>query len=113
MAKMHGYDSYSQLIGRRIHNFYHTENNLDEIKSRELIHKFISNNYRISNVESEVIDRSGKKRILLNNNIGIIENGFLIRTWGVQTDITDRKRTEKELIETTQELDTFFYKASA
>jgi signal transduction histidine kinase len=41
-----------------------------------------------------------------------VEDGCLIRTWGVQTDITDRKRTEKELVETNQELDTFFYKAS-
>jgi signal transduction histidine kinase len=49
---------------------------------------------------------------MLNNNIGIVENGFLIRTWGVQTDITDRKKTERELQETNQELDTFFYKAS-
>jgi signal transduction histidine kinase len=49
---------------------------------------------------------------MLNNNIGIIENNHLIRTWGVQTDITERKKTERELIETNKELDTFFYKAS-
>jgi signal transduction histidine kinase len=58
------------------------------------------------------MDRNGEIRYMLNNNIGIIENGYLIRTWGVQADITDRKRTEKELQESNQELDTFFYKAS-
>jgi signal transduction histidine kinase len=41
-----------------------------------------------------------------------VEDDCLVRTWGVQTDITDRKRTERELLETNQELDTFFYKAS-
>jgi signal transduction histidine kinase len=73
---------------------------------------FISNNYRISNAESKELDKNGVIRYMLNNNIGVIENGMLLRTWGVQTDITDRKKTERELIESNQELDTFFYKAS-
>lgn len=112
MATMYGYSDTSDLIGRRIRDFYLIENSFDNEKSRELMNKFISNDYRISNAESKEIDRQGNIRYMLNNNIGIIENGFLIRTWGVQTDITDRKRMEKELIESNQELDTFFYKAS-
>lgn len=112
MAKMYGYNSSSELIGRRIRDFYHIENNFDDEKTKQLMHSFIANNYRITNAESKELDRQGVVRIMLNNNIGIVENGFLIRTWGVQTDITDRKKTEKELMETNQELDTFFYKAS-
>ena len=112
MAGMYGYSGSSELIGRRIRDFYHIENNLDDEKSRSLMKTFIENGYRISNAESKELDRNGIVRYMLNNNIGIIENGSLIRTWGVQTDITDRKRTEKELLESNQELDTFFYKAS-
>ncbi len=112
MAKMYGYNSSSELIGKRIRDFYHSENNFDEEKTRELLQTFILNNYRINNAESKEPDKQGVMRIMLNNNIGIVENGFLVRTWGVQTDITDRKKTEKELLETNQELDTFFYKAS-
>jgi PAS domain S-box-containing protein len=112
MAKMYGYNHASELIGRRIRDFYHVENNFDDQKAHALMRNFISNEYRISNAESKELDKNGVIRYMLNNNIGIIENGFLIRTWGVQTDITERKRTEKELLESNQELDTFFYKAS-
>lgn len=112
MAKMYGYLKSDELIGRRIRDFYYLENNFDEEKTRDFLTSFISNNYRISNAESKEMDRAGNIRYILNNNIGIVENGFLVRTWGVQTDITDRKKTEHELMESNQELDTFFYKAS-
>lgn len=112
MAKMYGYIKSDELIGRRIRDFYYIENNFDEEKTRHFLTSFINNNYRISNAESKEIDRTGNIRYILNNNIGIVENGFLVRTWGVQTDITDRKKTEHELMESNQELDTFFYKAS-
>jgi len=112
MAKMYGHVNSAELTGRRIRDFYLIENNFDDEKTKELMRNFVENNYRISNAESKELDKNGAVRFMLNNNIGIIENGFLIRTWGVQTDITDRKRTEKELVETNQELDTFFYKAS-
>jgi len=112
MAQMYGYASTNSLVGKRIREFYHVENNFDEEKTRELMTLFIRNNYRISSAESKELDRDGNVRYMLNNNIGVIENGFLLRTWGVQTDITDRKKTERELLETNHELDTFFYKAS-
>ncbi len=112
MASMYGYSDSSEIIGRRIRDFYHVANNHDDEKSTALVRKFITNDYRISNAESKELDKHGEIKYILNNNIGIVENGFLIRTWGVQTDITERKKTEKELLETNQELDTFFYKAS-
>jgi len=112
MAKMYGYSSTSSLIGKRIREFYHVENNFDEQRTRELMSSFIKNNYRISSAESKELDRDGNIRYMLNNNIGVVEDGFLLRTWGVQTDISERKNTERELLETNHELDTFFYKAS-
>ena len=112
MSQMYGHKISTDLIGRRIRDFYYMENNFDEERTRELMQSFVLNHYRISNAESKELDKSGSVRFMLNNNIGVIENGCLIRTWGVQTDITDRKKTEKELVETNQELDTFFYKAS-
>ena len=112
MARMYGYTNSDELIGRRIRDFYYIENNFDEQKTKKFLTSFIKNSYRISNAESKEIDRTGNVRYILNNNIGIVENGFLVRTWGVQTDITERKKTEHDLVESNQELDTFFYKAS-
>ncbi len=112
MAQMYGYNRSSEMIGRRIKDFYYIENNFDEEKTNEFLTAYILNNYRISNAESKEMDRHNNIRYTLNNNIGIVEDGCLVRTWGVQTDITERKRTERALLETNQELDTFFYKAS-
>lgn len=112
MAKMYGHASSDELIGKKIRDFYLIENNFDEQKTRQLMETFILNQYRLVNTESKEQDKNGNTRYILNNNIGIVENGMLVRTWGVQTDITERKRTERELMETNQELDTFFYKAS-
>jgi len=112
MARMYGYSVASDLVGKKIRDFYYIENNYDSEKTKDLLKSFIMHDYRIHNAESMERDKHGVVRFMLNNNIGIIENGFLVRTWGVQTDITDRKNTERELVETNQELDTFFYKAS-
>jgi PAS domain S-box-containing protein len=112
MAQMYGYNRSSELTGRKIKDFYSFENNFDQEKTHGILQAFIENNYRINNSESKEVDRHGNTRYILNNNIGIIEDDCLVRTWGVQTDITERKKTEHDLIETSQELDTFFYKAS-
>lgn len=102
MARMYGYSSSNDLVGRKIRDFYYIENNYDEEKTRELLTSFIKNNYKISNAESKELDLYGNVRFMLNNNIGIVEQGHLMRTWGVQTDITDRKKTEKELLKPTR-----------
>lgn len=112
MAKMYGYRTTADLVGKRIGEFFLNENHFDVPLIRKMVAEFISNHYRLSNTESKAKHGDGSSRYILNNNIGIVENSKLVRIWGVQTDITDRKRTERELMETNQELDTFFYKAS-
>ncbi|MFM7725232.1 MAG: ATP-binding protein, partial [Flavobacteriales bacterium] len=112
MAHMYGYSDSKDLLGKSLRDFYHVENETDRTKVRDLVREFVLSGYRISNSESKEKDRLGNIRYMLNNNIGIVERGLLIRTWGVQADITERKTTERELREAYQELDTFFYKAS-
>lgn len=112
MAKMYGFQSEKEIIGKNVLDFFKLSNLTSIEKVNERISYFVSNNYRIENGESKEIDNKGQPRYILNNIIGIIENNQLVRTWGVQTDITERKKTEKELLQTNQELDTFFYKAS-
>jgi PAS domain S-box-containing protein len=112
MAKMYGYQNSSELIGMSLKDFYKVQSEQDLSRHKDRFKEFINNGYRISNAESTEIDRNGNLRIMLNNNIGIVENDKLTRTWRVQADITERKNTERELREAYNELDTFFYKAS-
>ena len=112
MARMYGYHSSKEIIGKGIRSLYSLEEETDMQKTHELIQHFVTHQYRLSNVETRDRDAKGNTRYYLNNIIGIVENSHLVRTWGIQTDITERKKTERELLQTNQELDTFFYKAS-
>ena len=51
------------------------------------------------NVESKEIDRNGQTKYFLNNFLGIIEDGKLVRAWGTQRDVTDQKAAEERLKE--------------
>jgi len=112
MARMYGYQSSKEILGKGIRSLYSLEEETDIQKTHELIQHFVTHQYRLSNVETRDRDAKGNTRYYLNNIIGIVENSHLVRTWGIQTDITERKKTERELLQTNQELDTFFYKAS-
>ena len=39
----------------------------------------------------------GEPRIFLNNLAGVIEDGLLLRIWGIQRDVTEQKRAETKL----------------
>ena len=34
-------------------------------------------------------------KVFVNSMIGIVENGMLVRTWGIQRDVTERARLEE------------------
>ncbi len=43
------------------------------------------------------MDREGRRRHFLNNLVGAVENGRLLRAWGTQRDATAMKEAEEEL----------------
>jgi signal transduction histidine kinase/CheY-like chemotaxis protein len=57
----------------------------------------VRNGYRLIEAESHGRDVHGRDRYFLNNFIGIIEDGKLLRAWGSQRDITERRRAEEQL----------------
>ncbi|GBC92111.1 Sensor kinase CckA [bacterium HR15] len=92
-ARMYGFDDPTQLIGTRLGERLVEGHPLNEAMFRQ----FILNGYRLENVETVERDKEGKERRFLNSAVGVIENGYLIRAWGVQTDITDLRRLQEEL----------------
>jgi len=58
---------------------------------------FIRSNYRLQDALTAELDSLGNRRYFNNSAIGIVEDGKLIRVWGTQTDITDRKYLEGQL----------------
>lgn len=94
-AEMYGLNSVDEMIGTSMLNLHGGKDNLD---NQNVIKEFILNNYRITNLETEEIDNDGNTLYFSNNNVGIIENGKLMRMWGIQNDITIMKKIQQELI---------------
>lgn len=91
MAQMYGFDSVEEIIGVRLENFLIPS----EPNNVEYLRAFIQSGYRLNNAESYEVDKEGNAKYFLNNLVGIVENGFLVRAWGTQQDISDRKRAEE------------------
>jgi signal transduction histidine kinase/CheY-like chemotaxis protein len=55
-------------------------------------------------MESIESDRHGQSRIILNNMIGVVTDGKLMRAWGTQRDVTEQRQLERELAERVAQL---------
>jgi diguanylate cyclase (GGDEF)-like protein/PAS domain S-box-containing protein len=94
LAYMLGYKNSQELTGTNISDLL-----LNSVpSSRSLLITFIHSNYRIIDKEIYRLDRQGNKKYFLINLLGIIEDGYIVRIWGVQRDITEKKIAEEALI---------------
>ena len=94
MARMHGYNNAEEMKGVSIKNLL-AKNPGNEAS----LIKLIESGYHLSDVETSQ-NPDGKTIYFLNNLIGIIKDGILIRIWGTQRNITEQKETEKVLEKT-------------
>jgi PAS domain S-box-containing protein len=93
MARMYGVDSADQLVGAAIADLMPR----DDPANLQYLDAFIRSGYRLTDAESHEIGRDGASRYFLNNLVGIVRGGLLIRAWGSQRDITARKQIESAL----------------
>ena len=100
MARIHGYDRAEDVVGARFSDLKLVSGpaGIDTLRD------FISNGYRLRDVESIRIDPDGRKWCFANNMIGIVVNGYLLRVWGTRRDETERKLAEEELLHSRQQL---------
>jgi diguanylate cyclase (GGDEF)-like protein/PAS domain S-box-containing protein len=93
MAQMYGYESTFEMIGKRLDNLLDP----DDPANLTYLRRFVETGYRMFDDESHEFDRYGQPKVFLNNCVGIVENGAVVRAWGSQRDITERKRAEDAL----------------
>ncbi|MCW5816950.1 MAG: PAS domain S-box protein [Labilithrix sp.] len=84
MARMYGYDAASALVGARIDQLLVR----DDPQNVAYLRAFVESGYRLEGVESVEVDRHGARRIFSNSLVGVVEDGFLLRAWGTQRDVT-------------------------
>ncbi|HWM89226.1 MAG TPA: ATP-binding protein [Thermoanaerobaculia bacterium] len=93
MARMYGLSDPAELVGSRLADLLPRS----DAHNVEFLRSFVRSGYRLAGAESHEIDREGKPKYFLNNLIGVLENNRLVRVWGTQLDITERKRLEEDL----------------
>jgi two-component system, cell cycle sensor histidine kinase and response regulator CckA len=90
MAHMYGVSSAAELVGTRLSDLLPRS----DPRNLEFLNAFIHTGYRLTDAESHELNREGHERYFLNNLIGIVSDGHLVRAWGSQRDITSIKRAE-------------------
>jgi len=114
MAAMYGVKSGEALRGKRWRELVPPEDPCNV----ELTRQYVRSGFRVLEHKSHEVDIQGNPKVFLNSMIGTVENGKLVRTWGIQRDVTenvkldearskaeeDLRRTVSQLCEVTSEL---------
>jgi PAS domain S-box-containing protein len=94
MAKMYGFNKAEEVVGLPVRDLVGINEQTSNTISFE---SFIRSGYRVYNSETRENSRDGRIKYFLNNGIGIIEDGYLVRIWGTQRDITELKTIQEEI----------------
>ena len=92
-ARMYGFERAGEIVGRPLGDFLVRE----DPANVEYLRAFIRSGYRLTDAESVEVDREGRRRYFLNNLVGAVGGGRVLRAWGTQRDATAMKEAEEEL----------------
>lgn len=95
-AKMYGYEKAEDIEGMDQKTLHGSDN---DPKNIEILRNFIKCGYRIINDVTIETDVDGHALHILNNVVGIIEDGMLLRTWGSQKNITEQVLVQQRVEE--------------
>jgi signal transduction histidine kinase/sensor domain CHASE-containing protein/CheY-like chemotaxis protein len=93
LARLHGFSSAQQMEGLPLRDLF----DINQPKNLDLAQEFLRAGYLVFDGESVKIGPDGHTRYFLNNVSGVVANGFLVRVWGSQREITEQRRLEAQL----------------
>jgi two-component system cell cycle sensor histidine kinase/response regulator CckA len=91
MANMYGLNSPAEFLGKRLTELLAA----GDPKNIELMREYVRGGFRLLERESHEADVHGNPKVFLNSMFGIVENRKLWHTWGIQRDITERRKSEE------------------
>jgi PAS domain S-box-containing protein len=100
LAAMYGFASAEQLRGKSWKDLASP----DDPQNIELTRQYVRSGFRVIDHESHEVDVHGNAKVFLNSQVGTVENGMLVGTWGIQRDITEKVRLEKERLQAEDDL---------
>jgi PAS domain-containing protein len=92
-AHMYGFGRAAELIGARLSDMMPRT----DPHNLEYLQAFVRSGYRLTDAESHEHDREGHERYFLNNLIGIVSDGHILRAWGSQRDVTASRQSENAI----------------
>ena len=92
MARMYAFDSPQYLLGKRLTEL----TSIDDPQNIKLTREYVRNGFRVVDRVSHEMDARGNGKIFLQSLFGVVEDGKLLHSWGIQRDITDRLQAEEE-----------------
>jgi PAS domain S-box-containing protein len=95
MAHFYGYENAADAIGKKVSVFFDP----NEPVTYQVVREFIQQGYKIYRRLSMHIDHQGNKRYFLNNLVGVVEEGKLLRVWTTQNEITQLRSSQQQLKE--------------
>jgi two-component system cell cycle sensor histidine kinase/response regulator CckA len=91
MANMYGLSSPAELLGRRQTKLPVA----DDPHNLETMRAYVRNGFRVLERQSHEMDVHGNPKVFLTSLFGIVERGKLLRTWGIQRDISERLEADE------------------
>lgn len=84
LARILGKNKVQEVIGLPLHRS-------GSLSTREDSQTFVDNGYRLIGQEFARVNLAGHKGYMQSSAIGVVENGYLVRAWGITRDITEQK----------------------
>ncbi len=85
-ARGYGLADASLLVGKRVPELL----DRSDPTNLEYLRTFITHGYRLEDADSREVDAQGRLKIMRNMWVGVLEDGLLIRAWGIQRDVTQQ-----------------------
>ena len=92
ILNIYGFSNPNEMIGKSQIDFHGGRNNT---LNREVLRNYIRNGFTVENAITVELDVAGQKKFISNNSIGIIEDNHLVRIWGTETDVTEKKNADQ------------------
>jgi PAS domain S-box-containing protein len=93
MARMYGFESSQEFVGKRLTELMVA----DDPRNLAVTREYVRSGFRLLERESHEVDGQGNTKVFRNSITGIVENGMLVRTWGIQRDVTEQVRLQEEI----------------
>ncbi len=94
LARMYGFGSAQEIVGKRLADMLVP----DATENLDMMRAFIRGGFQVLEHFSHEVDAQGNRKAFRNSLTGIVEDGKLVRTWGIQSDFTEQLKAEESRV---------------